>query len=96
MKDLGPLHYFLGIEVQHTTTSLFLSQTKYALDLLKHAEMADCKPIATPMVVGQCLYAVGASFSDPTLYCSIVGALQYLVITHPDLAHSVNIVCQFM
>jgi hypothetical protein len=59
-------------------------------------EMADYKPISTPMVVGQRLSAGGTSFSDPTLYRSIVGALQYLVITHPDLAHGVNNVCQFM
>lgn len=52
MKDLSPLHYFLGIEVQSSSSSLFLSQTKYACDLLNRATMLECNPVLTPMVVG--------------------------------------------
>ncbi|RVW91359.1 Retrovirus-related Pol polyprotein from transposon RE1 [Vitis vinifera] len=88
MKDLGDLHYFLGVEVQANEKGLFLSQTKYALDLLQRASMIDAKPISTPFVVGQHLSAEGTLFSDPTLFRSLAGALQYLTITRPDLSFS--------
>lgn len=52
MKDLGYLHYFLGIEVHRTTDKLFLSHTKYAVDLLQKFKMDGAKPISTPMVNG--------------------------------------------
>jgi hypothetical protein len=47
MKDLGSLHCFLVVEVQHDSHDLFLSQTKYALDLLQRADMVEAKTIAT-------------------------------------------------
>jgi len=49
MTDLGALTYFLGISVKRTTTSMRLSQQKYAEDILKRANMAQCKPAATPV-----------------------------------------------
>lgn len=49
IKDLGPLHYFLGREVRCASVSLHLSQTKHALDLLKRMNMIDCKPCSTPI-----------------------------------------------
>ncbi|WKA07360.1 hypothetical protein VitviT2T_025200 [Vitis vinifera] len=96
MKDLGSLHYFLGVEVQHNSQGLFLSQTKYALDLLQRADMIEAKPISTPFVVGQHLSTIGKLFSDPTLFRSFARALQYLTITQPDLSFSVNSICQYM
>ncbi|XP_019432279.1 PREDICTED: uncharacterized protein LOC109339322 [Lupinus angustifolius] len=48
------------------------------------------------MVVGQALTSNGPKFSDPTLYMSLVGALQYLIITHPNLAFVVNFASQFL
>jgi hypothetical protein len=56
---LGDLHYFLGVEVQPNEKGLFLSQTKYALNLLHRASMTDAKLISTPFVVGQHLSAEG-------------------------------------
>ncbi|XP_022895283.1 uncharacterized protein LOC111409469 [Olea europaea var. sylvestris] len=50
------------------------------------------EPVSTPLMVGQCL----SSMSNPTAYRSLVGTLQYLVITRADLSHSVNMVCQFI
>ena len=42
MKDLGPLHYFLGMEVSRTGSGLFLDQSKYARDLLEKAGLEKC------------------------------------------------------
>jgi len=65
-KDLGSLSYFLGLEATSTPTGLFLSQTKYARDILTRAQLLDCKPISTPMVVAQHLSSAGSPFADIT------------------------------
>jgi hypothetical protein len=49
MKDLGPLHHFLGVSVQHQANSLFLTRRQFTRDILERASMVDCKPISTPM-----------------------------------------------
>ncbi|KAG8479763.1 hypothetical protein CXB51_029589 [Gossypium anomalum] len=97
LKDLGRLSYFLGIEVQYTTTGLFLNQRKYILDLLRRASMEGSKATPTPMTT-TCQLSVneGQPVADAHVYRSIVGALQYVVITRPDIAFAVNKVCQFM
>lgn len=48
IKDLGELHYFLGIEVLRNNNSLYLYQTTYALELLNKAGMLDCQPCLSP------------------------------------------------
>jgi hypothetical protein len=49
MKDLGPLHYLLGIHVQYQSGGLHLSQTKYISDLLDRVHMTIAKPANTPL-----------------------------------------------
>ncbi|XP_042958096.1 uncharacterized mitochondrial protein AtMg00810-like [Carya illinoinensis] len=95
-KDLGSLSYFLGLEATSTTDGLFISQLKYTSDILTQTQLLDSKPIHTPMVVSHHLTSNGPTFSDPTLYRSLVGALQYLTITRPNIAHVVNFVSQFL
>lgn len=75
---------------------MFLSQTKYARDILSRAQLLDSKPVATPLATDISLTSSGDSFSDPTLYQSLVGALQYLTFTRPDLSYAVNQVSQFL
>ncbi|KAM2612954.1 hypothetical protein TB2_032855 [Malus domestica] len=97
MKDLGPLSYFLGIEVKYNGDFMHLCQSKYALDLLTRTNFTNAKPISTPVPSGQKLSAyAGDPFANPEMYRSVVGALQYLTITRPDLSYAVNQVCQFM
>nr|KYP51561.1 hypothetical protein KK1_026589 [Cajanus cajan] len=97
LKDLGTLDYFLGIEVKPISDGrLLLSQHKYIFDLLTKVKMEDSKGISTPMIGGQQLAKAGTLFDDPTLYRSVVGALQYATITRPEIAFSVNKVSQFM
>ncbi|KAA8541125.1 hypothetical protein F0562_025129 [Nyssa sinensis] len=97
IKDLGHLHHFLGIEVHKFGRDMFLSQHRYALELLKRANMDESKPISTPMPTkGRLKSAAEAPFHDPSLYRSLVGGLQYLTFTRPNLSYSVNYACQFM
>jgi hypothetical protein len=49
LKDLGRLHYFLGIEVQHISKGIHLSQGKYASDVLQRVGMINCKSCTTPL-----------------------------------------------
>ena len=49
MKDLGLMHYFLGLEVWQSPEGIFLNQGKYAVEILKRFDMLDCKAMATPM-----------------------------------------------
>ncbi|GJV34144.1 retrovirus-related pol polyprotein from transposon RE1 [Tanacetum coccineum] len=96
IKDLGALNYFLGLEVAYTDNGLFLTQSKYARDILKRADLYDSKPVSTPLATHVSFTADGIPYSDSTLYRSLVGALQYLTITRPDLSYAVNQVSQFL
>lgn len=97
MKDLGPLHYFLGLEAVYSTTGLHLTQTKYTMDLLFRTKFQDVKPISSPANAGKKLSLYdGDPLSDPTEFRSVVGALQYLTLTRPDICFAVNQVCQFL
>eukprot|EP00253_Pinus_taeda_P032986 PITA_32986 len=49
MKDLGLMHYFLGLEVWQKPREIFLSQGKYVVKILERFSMVDCKPVTTPM-----------------------------------------------
>jgi len=97
MKDLDPLHHFLGVAVQHRSDSLFLSQRQYTLDILARHGMSDCKPCTTPVDTCAKIAADdGPSVADPTAYRSLVGALQYLTFTRPDITYAVQQVCLHM
>lgn len=97
LKDLGELDYLLCIQVHHVESRFFLSQKKYVVDLLVRVKMQYAKGIASPMTSGEKLTAYGSdSVTDSHLYCSVVGALQYLTITCHGLSFVVNKDCQFM
>jgi hypothetical protein len=97
IKDLGPLHFFLGIQVQRSSKGFHLHQARYAADLLDHAGMRNCKPASTPVDTKPKASANdGKSATDAAFYRSIVDALKYLMLTHPDIAYVVNQVCLHM
>jgi hypothetical protein len=79
LKDMGNLHYFLGIEVNKNLEGILLSQEKYANDLLQKVGMNNCKPVSTPMSTSEKISLQGCEslgLNDSTQYRSIVGALR--------------------
>lgn len=99
LKDLGDLHYFLGIEVKKNSQGLVLSKERYATEVLKRVGMAKCKPTNTPLSTSEKLSSTQGAVlgqNDATQYRSIVGALQYLTLTRPNISFSVNKVCQYL
>jgi Reverse transcriptase (RNA-dependent DNA polymerase) len=97
LKDLDPLHYFLGIQVTSQSDGIHISQLQYIRDLLIRAKMDGAKPCSTPFSTGDPLSKFdGNPMADPHTYRSIVGALQYATITRPDISYAVNKASQFM
>jgi hypothetical protein len=95
MSDLGPLRYFLGIEIS-TPEGFFLSQEKYIQDLLNRASLTDHLTAKTPMELNVHLTPTdGEPLEDPTRYRHIVVSLVYLGVTRPDISYSVPILSQF-
>lgn len=97
LKDLGTPKYFLGIEIARNQSGVFLSQHKYALDLVSDAGLLGCKPSSTPMDSTKSLHQdAGDPLPDPTPYRRLIGRLVYLCITRPDITFAVNKLSQFL
>jgi len=97
MTDLGYVHYYLGIEVTQHPKSIFLSQKKYIGDLLNRFGMTKCNRLATPMEQNLKLTSIeGKEFEDATKYRQLVGSLNYLTTTRPDILFAIGILSKFM
>ena len=97
IKDPVDLHYFLGIEATRTRQGLHLMQRKYITDLLHKNNMTDAKPVATPLPTSRKLtLQSGTPLEDGSQYRSVVGSLQYMAFTRPDISYAVTRLSQFM
>ena len=96
VKDLGFLHFFLGIEVAYGAQGIYLSQRKYVLDLLAETGMLGSKPAATPIEPNLRITANSGEPVDRGRYQRLVGRLIYLSHTRPDIAYVVSLVSRYM
>jgi hypothetical protein len=97
MTDMGPLHFFLGLEISQDASGIKLSQAKYARDLLERFHMTNYKSTPTPFLSGVKLEDSGETpLVDITLYRQLVGSLLYLTHSRPYLSYAVGAVYRFM
>jgi hypothetical protein len=99
MKDLGLMHYFLGLEVWQRQGEIFMAQGKYTVDVLKRFCMMDCKSMSTSMITNLSKLHdsdTGSDLVDPTMYRQLIGTLMYMIHTRPDICYAVITMSQFM
>ena len=98
MKDMGELHYCLGVNITRKENALHISQEQYINSILEKYNMANANPVSTPMDINVKLEK-DDSYSKPVdtvLYQSMIGSLLYAAIaTRPDIAHAVGALARF-
>lgn len=97
MTDLGRMRFFLGIEVLQKSDGIYISQRKYAMEVLKRFSMEESNSVSSPIVPGFkiCKDEDGIKV-DETYYKQIVGSLMYLTATRPDLMFVVSLISRYM
>ena len=86
----------MGIEIAQSNSDVVMSQRKYVLDILEEIGMLDCKPVDAPMDPNvKLILRHGEPLRDPWRYQRLVGRLNYLTITRPDISFLVSVVSQF-
>ena len=97
IKDLGRLNYFLGMEVGYTTDGIILSQKKFTRELIESCGFDTTKRAITPLPMTVKLSNTeGEFYSDTEKYRSLVGKLNFLTHTRPDLSYAVQTLSQFL
>lgn len=97
MTNFGEMKYFLGIEIEHRSNGIFVSQHKYATDILRMFKMMDCKPVDTPIAANTKLSKdYGDQPANEKNYRNLVGSLLYLTSTRPDLMYAASLLSRFM
>ena len=97
IKDLGRLHYFLGLEVSYISEGIILSYKKFTTEMLKDSGLLDLKPVSTPLPLNYKLNPEeGDLLSDPTYYRAMVDRLNFLTNTRLDLSFTAQTLSQFI
>ena len=91
MKDLGLMHYFLGLEIWQQSDAILMSQGMYTVDILRRFGMMDCQSISTPITMNlKKLCIDDSNLVDRTMYRQLIGSLMYLVNTRLDICFVVS------
>ncbi|KAL5537917.1 hypothetical protein UlMin_045747 [Ulmus minor] len=96
MSMVGELNYFLGLQVKQKDDGMFITQSKYAKNLVKKFGLENAKIYNSPMSTTIKISKDDSGISiDSKLYRSMIGSLLYLTASRPDLCYSVGVCARF-
>nr|GEV78297.1 retrovirus-related Pol polyprotein from transposon TNT 1-94 [Tanacetum cinerariifolium] len=96
MLMMGEVTFFLGLQVNQSPCGIFINQSNYVLEILKKYGMETCDPIGTPMDIKDKLELdKNRTLVDAMKYCSMIGALMYLMSSRPDIVHATCLCAQY-
>ncbi|XP_016717050.1 uncharacterized mitochondrial protein AtMg00810-like [Gossypium hirsutum] len=97
MSNLGDMKYLIGMKIHQSDAGIFISQRKYALEVLKKFKIENCKPVATPLVLNEKLSkSDNSEKADAFVYGSLIGNLLYFSATRPDIMYDASLLSRFM
>ena len=96
MSMIGELIHFLGLQIRQQDSGIFLSQSKYAKNLMKKFGLDFANSVRTPTSpnVKLTVDLLGKSV-DPSLYRSMIGSLLYLTVSRPDISYNVGVCARY-
>ena len=96
MSMIGELNHFLGLQIRQQESGIFISQSKYAKNLVKKFGLESANSVRTPMSpnVKLTVNLLGKSV-DSSLYRSMIGSLLYLIVSRPDISYSVRMCARY-
>jgi hypothetical protein len=96
MSMMGELTFFLGVHVKQMKQGTFVHKAKYTNDLMKKFNMVELKPVSTPMSSTTSLGPdEDGEAVDQREYRSMIGSLQYLTVTWPDIQFAMGLCARF-
>lgn len=97
MTNLGKMKYFLGVEVLQNSEGIYISQKKYAYDLLEKFGLQNCNSVKNLIVPGFKLSKKGEGAKvDDIAYKQLIGSLMYITVTRPDLTYAICLLSRYM
>ncbi|GJX31853.1 retrovirus-related pol polyprotein from transposon TNT 1-94 [Tanacetum coccineum] len=95
MLMMGELKFFLGLQVHQSPRGIFISQSQYAIELLKKHGLDECVSMSTPMATERLDADLQGTLSDQTTYRRMIGGLMYLTASRPDISFATFVCARY-
>ncbi|GJZ29241.1 putative ribonuclease H-like domain-containing protein [Tanacetum coccineum] len=95
MSMMGELKFFLGLQVHQSPYGIFISQSQYAIELLKKHGLDECVSMSTPMATERLDADLQGTPTDQTTYRRMIGGLMYLTASRPDIAFATFVCARY-
>ncbi|GKD88547.1 hypothetical protein Tco_1364054 [Tanacetum coccineum] len=95
MSMMGELKFFLGLQVHQSPRGIFISQSQYAIELLKKHGLDECVSMSTPIASERLDADLHGTPTDQTTYCRMIEGIMYLTACHPDIAFATFVCARY-